>query len=190
MTYLIPILISAFLAAWATPAIRSKLTSIPYLPTWAQPIPPFALAILAAAAQAYTGGLRGDALLQASVANAGEIGLLAIGIWHTAKRLLPALQKNAGKVSTVLIFGLMSVQCLGGVSKQAAYATGKEALRAFCIYDLSEDPTIRAVAATKGIPIAKYASDYCSVSEVIEPVIQAAGEAIAKAKEKGLLDKK
>ena len=188
MTYLIPFIIATFLAAWAIPAVRSKLTVIPKLPTWAQPIPPFTLGILAAAAQAYTDGLRSDALVDASLANAGEIGLLAIGIWHTAKRVIPALKKNAAKVSTVLIFGLMSVQCIP--SKTAAYETGKEALIAFCAYDLAEDAAQRAVAAKQGVSILKYATDACSAAEVLEPVIQAAKEAIVQAKEKGLLDKK
>jgi hypothetical protein len=188
MTYLIPLIISAFLAAWSIPAVRSKLTVIPKLPAWARPIPPFVLAILAAGAQAYVDGLRGDALADASLANAGEIGLLAIGIWHTAKRVIPVLQKNAGKVSTVLVFGLLSVQCIP--SKTAAYETGKEALIAFCAYDLSEDAAQRAVADSKGLSILKYATDTCSAAEVLDPVIEAAKEAIVQAKAKGLLDKK
>jgi len=60
---------------------------LPKLPRRAQYVAPLALASLAACGQGFLDGLRGQALIEFALAQAGQIGAMAIGIWHIGKRV-------------------------------------------------------------------------------------------------------
>jgi hypothetical protein len=86
-TILITITITLLLRMWSIPAIRDGIFQrVGKLPTAVQWLAPLTLAILAAAGQGWLNGLRGTALLEEALKSGGEIGAMAIGLWHTAKR--------------------------------------------------------------------------------------------------------
>ena len=87
MTTTIAAITTTLIAIWRMPPVRDGIgRRVKALPAWAQPIPPLVIAALVALGEAYQSGLRGDALLSAVIANGGEAGVLAVGIWHVAKR--------------------------------------------------------------------------------------------------------
>ena len=93
------IAITVLLAVWRV-VLRGKLPRVPRLPDWAQPIPAFALAALAAAGEGYLTGLRGLGLAEYVATQTGEVGAMAIGLWHTYKRITPAAKATvAGAVA-------------------------------------------------------------------------------------------
>lgn len=88
MTAFLAICITLLLRCWNTEFIRTKIfAKVATLPRAVQWIPPIVLGMLAAAGQGYIDGVRGPALLELAVRSGGELGVLAIGIWHAAKRL-------------------------------------------------------------------------------------------------------
>lgn len=100
----IAITITIALAVWRV-VLRGKLPQIPRLPNWAQPIPPFVLAALAAAGEGYLTGLRGLGLAQYVAAQTGEVGAMAIGIWHTYKRVTPAAKATVAGLAALWLVG-------------------------------------------------------------------------------------
>jgi hypothetical protein len=82
------ITITILLRVWSIPLIRGKVFGwVGKLPRFWQWVAPLALAMLASAGQGWIDGLRGTALLEQALADGGQIGAMAIGLWHTAKRL-------------------------------------------------------------------------------------------------------
>lgn len=100
-TALLTVAITWLLRCWRTDFIRNKIFSkIGTLPRTVQWIPPVIIGMLVACGQSYLNGLRGTALLEAALQSGGELGLLAIGLWHSVKRL-PGLTTHPVATSAV-----------------------------------------------------------------------------------------
>ena len=98
------IIVTILLAVWRV-VLRGRLPRIPRLPNWAQPIPAFALAAAAAAGEGYLSGLRGLGLAEYVAAQTDEVGAMAIGIWHTYKRLTPAAKATVAGAAALWLVG-------------------------------------------------------------------------------------
>jgi hypothetical protein len=82
------IVITLLLRAWNIPAVRDVVFArVGKLPRALQFVAPLSLAVLAAAGQGWIDGLRGTALFERAMSDGGQIGAMAIGLWHTAKRV-------------------------------------------------------------------------------------------------------
>jgi hypothetical protein len=89
-TVIITIAITLLLRLWNIPVVRDRVFGwVGKLPRALQFVAPVVLAMAASACQGWIDGLRGSALLEWALANGGQIGAMAIGLWHTAKRLGP-----------------------------------------------------------------------------------------------------
>jgi hypothetical protein len=87
-TLILTLIITILLRLWNTELVRTKIFArVAALPRMLQWLPPVVLGVLAAAGQGYLDGIRGSALVEAALKSGGEIGVMAIGIWHSAKRL-------------------------------------------------------------------------------------------------------
>ena len=103
-------LVTVILAIWRTPTLREGvLARVPRLPKWAQPLVPIALGVIVATAEGYASGLRGAALATRAAEAAGEVGLVAIGLWHAGKRIWPVVRKVPPAAALLLVaLGLTS----------------------------------------------------------------------------------
>lgn len=194
INYLIPPLITIVLALWSTPTFRDGiLAKVAKLPQWAQPIPPIVLALASAFAQGWQSDVRGEALFEFTLQNGGQFGLVAIGIWHTWKRVSPLLKKTP-PAALVLIFALpLSCQ---------AVKTANSTIYDVCVAALKVEPIVQATAEKKAIPWAEYAGALCQINSVLYPFIQASNvapgaktagptptqQALAIAREHGMLE--
>jgi hypothetical protein len=87
-TVILTVMITLLLRIWNIPVIRDRVFGwVGKLPRALQWVAPIVLAMLAATGQGWIEGVRGEALLLMALVNGGEIGAMAIGLWHTAKRL-------------------------------------------------------------------------------------------------------
>lgn len=177
--FILSLSITIILAVWNTAVLRSAfLKEVERLPAWAKPVPPALLAVGATLAQGYSDGLRNEALLEYVQNNAGQVGLLAVGLWHVGKRWYP-LGKKAGPLLVAFFF----TSCL-----QLAPKYTSEAASLLCVKRIAELPEVQSAAQRKGVPVTEWAKVYCDSSEVILPVIKAVEESARIAKEKALLD--
>jgi hypothetical protein len=81
-------LITLALYAYRTAAVQAWIgAKSPKLPKRLQWVAPIALGCAATACQGYLDGLRGRVLLEHVLAQAGQAGTMAIGFWHTYKRI-------------------------------------------------------------------------------------------------------
>jgi len=87
-TALLTVTITWLLRLWKTDFIRNKVfAKIGCLPRPLQWIAPVVLGLLAAGGQGFVSGLRGTELIETTLQSGGELGLMAIGLWHAVKRL-------------------------------------------------------------------------------------------------------
>ena len=85
---ILAVLITTLLRVWNVPLIRERVFGwVGKLPRAGQWLAPVALAMLASAGQGWIDGLRGAQLFERAMADGGQIGAMAIGLWHTAKRI-------------------------------------------------------------------------------------------------------
>lgn len=123
-------LVAALLLLWRQPPLRKRVFGwIGKAPQWAQPIVPMALAGIAAAGQGYLDGVRGEELLTLGASQAGQAGIYAIGIWHTAKRWWPVVVRiwratRKTNIATVVACFIASVPllCCTGTFEEARVA--------------------------------------------------------------------
>jgi hypothetical protein len=88
MTAFLVLCITAIIRLWNIEVIRNGIfAKIAKLPRYAQWVAPVAIGVLIAGGQAFIDGTRHVALLEAALKGGGELGLLAIGLWHTYKRV-------------------------------------------------------------------------------------------------------
>jgi hypothetical protein len=120
-------------------------TRLPSLPKWAQPLPPVVLGLLTACGEGLQAGLHGEALLTATLAGGGQIGVVAIGLWHTAKRVNPK----------ALIASLICLGCAGTPPKLPS--------QELCEWRVKRSGILEEQAAETGYPIDKLAEDYCEL---------------------------
>jgi hypothetical protein len=89
-TVIITVAITLLLRLWNIPVVRDRVFGwVKKLPRSMQFVAPVVLAMVAAACQGWIDGLRGSVLFERALADGGQIGAMAIGLWHTAKRLGP-----------------------------------------------------------------------------------------------------
>jgi hypothetical protein len=199
LTNLTPLVISVLIAIWCAPGIRDRLfATIPRLPKWAQPIAPITLAIVAAVVEGYQTGLRGDELFAHGAAQGGEFGVLAIGIWHLAKRWLPVVKKAAAPTAIALLVGITSMSSTGcSVLRSPTFWDGVEKA---CVIAMTARQEVQVEATRRGIAFGELAGALCKISDIIEPFVveeetgamkvsnvTPADEAVTRAKQKGLI---
>jgi hypothetical protein len=93
--FLVALLIATALRLWKTgrlTTIVSHCSWVKRLPKRLQWIVPLVMGAAGNVVMAIAEGVHGVDLLLAALQGMGEIGLVAIGVWHTAKRIVPALR--------------------------------------------------------------------------------------------------
>jgi hypothetical protein len=80
------------------------------LPKWAQPIPPLALSIGATVAVWLVQGVSNETLVS-TLADGGISGTIAIGVFHMAKRWLPAVAIS--KITKASVVGIVALAAAG-----------------------------------------------------------------------------
>ena len=87
-TVTISCVITLLLRLWSIEVVRQKMFGwIGKLPRRVQWLAPLLLAVLASVGQGWLEGLRGDPLISYTFKESPELALVAIGIWHAAKRV-------------------------------------------------------------------------------------------------------
>jgi hypothetical protein len=95
ITTLLPLAIVVLLRLWNTGTIQASVGKlIPQLPKWAQWIPPMALSVGSHVVVWLVQGV-GTQELGDVVAQGGTTGLVSVGLWHVAKRVVPAVAVDA-----------------------------------------------------------------------------------------------
>jgi hypothetical protein len=88
MTAFLVVCITTLIRIWNIEQIRNGVFArIAKLPRYLQWIAPVLIGVLIAGGQAFVDGSRGLTLLESALKGGGELGLLAIGFWHTYKRI-------------------------------------------------------------------------------------------------------
>lgn len=93
--FLVALLIATALRLWKTgrlTTIVSHCSWVKRLPKRLQWIVPLVMGAAGNVVMAIAEGVHGTELLLAALRGMGEIGLVAIGVWHTAKRIVPILR--------------------------------------------------------------------------------------------------
>jgi hypothetical protein len=140
--WLIAIVITALLGAWNMPAVRERVFSwIPKLPSRFQWAAPLALAMLAALGQGYLDGARGEALLEFVCSQGGQLGVMAIGFWHTWKRVIGLNLAPVAKVLAVVFF-LTHLQACAGTLEESR---GQIAVRPMMASPVAQTPSARCI---------------------------------------------
>jgi len=104
-SWAVAMIVTLLLSVWKAPRLRDRVFAwIPRLPTRAQWAAPLGLAMLAALGQGYLDGVRGEALLEYCAAQGGQVGVMAIGLWHCYKRV-----RGTGLGGTVATLALLAV---------------------------------------------------------------------------------
>jgi hypothetical protein len=104
MTALIALVVTCLLRLWNIAALRDGVfRRIRKLPRWAQWIAPLTLSAVAAGCEGYLGGIRGEALLLHTLQAGGTAGAMAIGFWHSLKRLHTKSNDTAIVVGVALL---------------------------------------------------------------------------------------
>jgi len=105
LNYIVPLLIVIVIRIWRNNTLQILVEKYSKkLPDWAQPIPPLVLGSLAMAANWLFTGANQTTVL-GTLADGTLQGLIAIGIWHTAKRWIPAV--SVDKLSKIASSGLV-----------------------------------------------------------------------------------
>jgi hypothetical protein len=96
-TIILTVAITVLLRLWNIPWMREQVFGwVGKLPSALKWIAPVLLGMAAATGKGWLEGLRGSNLFEMAMTEGGEIGAMAIGLWHTAKRI--GNQENLSKL--------------------------------------------------------------------------------------------
>lgn len=160
-------LVALILAAWRSGAIRLLSERVtPRLPKWAQPIPPFVIAVAGVVATLYS---TGGAIDTEAAAGAPVVWLSAVGVYHVAKRWLPTIAKAPGKVGASI--ALLLVAC--GLSSGCAWwqshsETVLDGAQTACEVALTQRPDVATAARTRGLTGQQWAAILCRAPDVLD----------------------
>lgn len=165
--WVLALVVTLALRAWTMPVVRDSVFSlIPKLPTRLQWAAPLTLAMLAAAGQGWLDGKVGENLLIYSLSQGGQLGIMAIGFWHTYKRVRGAdLKMLAAPAVMALAFSLNG--CTQLPWAQSVY----DHWRSACGKELSTRSDVAANARARGLDVDDFAEAICELSDVVAPFV-------------------
>lgn len=107
-------IVTTLVRLWRTKLVRERVFGwIGKTPAWAQWLLPLVLGFLTTGAESIISGAPFEQALNLAAQQGGEVGMLAIAVWHIAKRVLPLLRVRKVVNSVVAASIVFLWSCVG-----------------------------------------------------------------------------